>query len=98
MICVNDTQMIRLGAPLKSYERPAMWTAITQPFSQENQMLTPKLSLRRANILKAFQPLVDQLYHEDQGRVDGETAAVEGHFMGAGSGVKTVGVKVDYKK
>ena len=52
---------------MKSYEKPRRWTAIAQPFTQENQMMTPKLSLRRANILSAYDKLVYQLYDESVG-------------------------------
>ena len=54
--------MIRVSTGLKSYERPSQWLPIVHAFSQENQMMTPKLSFRRANILKAHQPKLDALY------------------------------------
>jgi long-subunit acyl-CoA synthetase (AMP-forming) len=34
---------------------------IIQPFSQENEMLTPKMSLRRNTVVKAYQDQIDQL-------------------------------------
>ena len=55
-------QMVRMGRELKSFERPSQWLPVAQPFSQENQMLTPKMSLRRANVLAAYQDKVDALY------------------------------------
>jgi long-subunit acyl-CoA synthetase (AMP-forming) len=46
---------------MKSYERPSTWLPIIHPFSQENQMLTPKMSLRRNTVVKAYQNQIDQL-------------------------------------
>ena len=54
-------QFIRLSSAVKSYERPSIWLPIVQPFSQENQMLTPKMSLRRNAVVKAYQGKIDQL-------------------------------------
>lgn len=50
---------------MKSYERPTKWAGLIEPFSQDNQMLTPKMSLRRNNVLKEYQDMVDNLYVKD---------------------------------
>lgn len=34
---------------------------------KENQQLTPKMSLRRNNILKSYQKLIDEIYAEENG-------------------------------
>lgn len=47
---------------LKSYERPQRFEVIQEAFSQENQMLTPKMSIRRANVLKAYGDRVEAMY------------------------------------
>ena len=52
---------------MKSYERPQKWLPIMEPFSQENQMLTPKMSLRRNNVLKAYESLIDDMYSGAKG-------------------------------
>jgi long-chain acyl-CoA synthetase len=62
-----DAEIHRVGSHLKNYEKPGAWTAILHPFSQENQQLTPKMSLRRNNILSAYQPLIDAIYKGEQG-------------------------------
>lgn len=54
---------------MKSYERPQRFYAITEPFTQENQMLTPKMSLRRANVLKVYGDLVAEIYGGSRGVV-----------------------------
>eukprot|EP00388_Colpodella_angusta_P025520 GDKK01002908.1.p1 GENE.GDKK01002908.1~~GDKK01002908.1.p1 ORF type:complete len:211 (-),score=38.41 GDKK01002908.1:180-812(-) len=58
---IND-ELIRLSSTVKGYERPAQWLPLVQPFSQENQMLTPKMSLRRAVINTAHKTRIDALY------------------------------------
>ena len=57
-----NQEMVRVSKELKSFERPAIWQPLVHPFSQENQMLTPKMSLRRAVITAAFQDKLDALY------------------------------------
>lgn len=54
--------MIRLGAGVKGFERPAVWLPIVHPFSQENQMLTPKMSLRRTVVAAVYKDRIDALY------------------------------------
>ena len=47
---------------MKSYERPSKWSHSVNLFSQENQLLTPKMSLRRNNVIKAFKEQIDGMY------------------------------------
>jgi long-subunit acyl-CoA synthetase (AMP-forming) len=54
--------MLRLGVGVKSYERPAQWLPIVHPFSQENEMLTPKMSLRRNVIRKVYDTELQKMY------------------------------------
>ncbi|KAJ1396809.1 hypothetical protein B484DRAFT_407213, partial [Ochromonadaceae sp. CCMP2298] len=62
-----NAEMVRVSAGLKSFEKPVLWQPIAQAFSPENQMLTPKMSLRRANVVKAYAGLLQALY-EGRGR------------------------------
>lgn len=55
-------ELQRHGAGVKSYERPSAWLPLAQAFSPENEMLTPKLSLRRPNVLKVHQGSIDAMY------------------------------------
>lgn len=64
LICA---ELETVGANIKSYERPQHWRLISEPFTQENQMLTPKMSLRRANILKKYQTLINDVYRKEEG-------------------------------
>ena len=54
---------------LKSFERPVRFDIIEEPFTQENAMLTPKLSVRRQNVLKTYQDKIDKMYHNAGGYV-----------------------------
>lgn len=52
---------------LKSFERPVRFDIIEEPFTQENAMLTPKLSVRRPNVLRAYQDKLDKMYQNAGG-------------------------------
>jgi len=47
---------------VKKYEQPKGWVLIPEPFSAENEMLTPKLSVRKPNVIKAYKKQLDALY------------------------------------
>jgi len=57
-----SSEIASASVALKTYERPLRWAPMAEPFSQENQMLTPKMSLRRVQILRAHQGLIDGMY------------------------------------
>ena len=57
-------EILNASAEMKSFERPGKWTYTLAAFSQENQFLTPKMSLRRNNILKAYKSRLDDLYNK----------------------------------
>lgn len=46
----------------RSYERPKNFALTTADFSTENGMLTPKMSVRRNQVLKNYQSTLDALY------------------------------------
>lgn len=60
-------ELLRNGKGVKAYEQPHVWQPLGQPFSQENQMQTPKMSLRRPIILKAYQDKIDAMYKSTGG-------------------------------
>ena len=49
---------------VKKYEQPKAWLLVAEPFSAANQMLTPKLSIRKPNVIKAYQKQLDALYEK----------------------------------
>lgn len=49
-------------ASLRSYERPTRWALITEEFTVENGLLTPKLSVKRREVLRRYQSVIESLY------------------------------------
>ena len=47
---------------MKNFERPSKWVFTLEAFSQDNQMLTPKMLMRRNNILAKYLPLIESAY------------------------------------
>ena len=47
---------------IKKYEMPKKYLLVPEPFSAENEMLTPKLSVRKPNVIKAYKKQLDALY------------------------------------
>jgi len=52
---------------MKNYEQPRRWTFLPGPFTQENQMLTPKMSVRRKGVLEAYGNQIEELYASTSG-------------------------------
>jgi long-chain acyl-CoA synthetase len=52
----------RLSKDFRGYERPKGFALITADFTVENGMLTPKMSVRRNQVLKQYQATLDALY------------------------------------
>lgn len=50
---------------IKKYEQPKTWLLIAEAFSAENEMLTPKLSIRKPNVIKVYKPQLDALYGDE---------------------------------
>lgn len=46
----------------RGYERPKGFALLTEDFTVENGMLTPKMSVRRNQVLKNYQATLDKLY------------------------------------
>jgi long-chain acyl-CoA synthetase len=49
---------------IKKYEQPKDLLLISVPFSADNEMLTPKLSIRKPNVIKAYKEQLDALYEK----------------------------------
>mmetsp|Transcript_26200 Transcript_26200/g.54727 ORF Transcript_26200/g.54727 Transcript_26200/m.54727 type:complete len:712 (-) Transcript_26200:138-2273(-) len=49
---------------LKKYEVPHTW-AFVAPFTAANNMLTPKMSIRRKIVIKSYEDLIGQMYGDD---------------------------------
>lgn len=59
--------LTKVGDSTKSYERPYRWQPLASPFTAENQMLTPKMSLRRNNVIKIYESLIEEVYDGSKG-------------------------------
>lgn len=55
-------ELDKYSKDFRSYERPKGQLLITQDFTVENGMLTPKMSVRRNHVLKNYQAALDKLY------------------------------------
>ncbi|KAL3922082.1 MAG: hypothetical protein SGILL_002396 [Bacillariaceae sp.] len=49
---------------MKKFEVPKEW-AFVAPFTAANNMLTPKMSIRRHKVMEAYEDLISQLYGDD---------------------------------
>jgi len=47
---------------IKKYEAPKKMLLLSEPFSAANEMLTPKLSVRKPNVIKAYRDQLEELY------------------------------------
>ena len=47
-------EILENSAAMKGYERPKKWDYTLELFSQENYLLTPKMSIRRNNVMKLY--------------------------------------------
>jgi len=54
---------------MKRFERPRRWALLREPFSVANHMLTPKLSMRRHNIVAAYADAIEGLYEGTHGQL-----------------------------
>ena len=68
-----DEEIQQSCSKLKKYEIPRDW-ALVAPFTAANNMLTPKMSVRRHNVVAAYADVIAHLYgeepesiHEEQG-------------------------------
>lgn len=65
-------ELKKFGTEFKGYERPKKWALLDEGFTIENDMMTPKMSIKRNNVTKRYQSLIDSLYAEDAGSDKGE--------------------------
>lgn len=55
-------ELAKYGTDFKGYERPKKWALLLEEFSTENDMMTPKMSIKRRNVIKNYQDEIDKLY------------------------------------
>ena len=59
-----DSQIERNCAFLKKYEVPQEW-AFVAPFTAANNMLTPKMSIRRHKVIQTYGDIISHMYGDD---------------------------------
>ena len=59
-----DTEIHDSCYKRKKYEIPTKW-AFVAPFTAENNMVTPKMSIKRHKVMQAYEDLVNHLYGDD---------------------------------
>ena len=59
-----DNEIVESCMKLKKFEIPKEW-AFVAPFTAANNMLTPKMSIRRHKVMDAYDELIDWMYDSD---------------------------------
>jgi len=59
-----DTDIAEKCAKLKKYEIPQEWSFVA-PFTASNNMLTPKMSIRRHMVVKAYEDVIANMYGDE---------------------------------
>jgi long-chain acyl-CoA synthetase len=57
-----QSQIAEFGKEFKGYEHPRKFKLIAEEFSTANDMLTPKMSLKRRNVMLAYGDLIQAMY------------------------------------
>ena len=60
-----DTEIKASCYKLKKFEIPTKW-AIVAPFTAANNMLTPKMSIRRHQVIQTYADLIAHLYGDEE--------------------------------
>jgi len=69
-----DAEMQESCDKLKKFEVPSEW-AIVAPFTAANNMLTPKMSIRRHKVIEAYADLLANLYGDEEASAEKEEVA-----------------------
>jgi long-chain acyl-CoA synthetase len=69
-----DEEIMLNTYKLKKYEIPKSW-AFVAPFTAANNMLTPKMSIRRNVVIKHYGDIVGHMYGDDLANADEKVAA-----------------------
>lgn len=59
-----DNEIVQSCIKLKKFETPKDW-AFVAPFTAANNMLTPKMSIRRHKVMDAYDELISSMYDND---------------------------------
>ena len=59
-----DGEISRSCQKLKKFEIPVKW-AFVAPFTATNNMLTPKMSIRRHKVMEAYEDVISHIYGDE---------------------------------
>lgn len=62
-----QSEIAHASSTMKSFERVAQWAPVVEPFSQQNNMITPKMSMKRNVIVKEYGHLIEGMYTPGSG-------------------------------
>jgi long-chain acyl-CoA synthetase len=68
--------VLRLKDKVKKYEMPQAWLLLTEPFSVENELLTPKMSIKRHAVVAKYNGEIEAIYAEAAGAKAGAKEGV----------------------
>mmetsp|Transcript_14094 Transcript_14094/g.32637 ORF Transcript_14094/g.32637 Transcript_14094/m.32637 type:complete len:126 (-) Transcript_14094:492-869(-) len=60
-----DAEIVAHSYKLKKFEVPQKW-AFAEPFTAANNMLTPKMSIRRHKVVEAYSTVIQDLYSDEE--------------------------------
>jgi long-chain acyl-CoA synthetase len=55
-------EIARYSKSWKGYEKVQKWALLTEDFTTENNLLTPKMSVKRRNVIAAYTDIIESLY------------------------------------
>lgn len=56
--------VLSLKDRVKKYEMPQAWLLLTEPFTVENELLTPKMSIKRHAVVAKYHAEIAAIYEE----------------------------------
>jgi long-chain acyl-CoA synthetase len=72
-----DNEIVSTCSRLKKYEIPQKW-AFVEPFTAANNMLTPKMSIRRHKVISHYADVISRLYGDNEDTVIADSADAKG--------------------
>jgi len=69
-----DAEIASTCTSLKKFEVPQAW-AFVAPFTAANNMLTPKMSIRRHKVIQTYDDVINRLYGDEGSAEEEDTSA-----------------------
>lgn len=68
-----DAEIVANCWRLKKYEVPTRW-AFVAPFTAANNMLTPKMSIRRHKVIQTYMDIINRIYGDEEAEIERDRA------------------------